>query len=69
MATPIRPFGGGTNICPGRFFALAEFRIVLEVLLAQCEFELLGDVPEANARRTLTGSVPPVKDVRVRKAR
>jgi cytochrome P450 len=36
---PVRPFGGGKSMCPGRFIALNEMRIFAAVMLRHYSFE------------------------------
>jgi cytochrome P450 len=61
---PLIPFGGGKSMCPGRFFAMNEFKITVATLLAWFEIELLSDeVPDFNWARTGFGTYPPVGDV------
>ena len=61
------PFGGGKSMCPGRFFAVNEFKITVATLLAWFDLELLSDgVPPFDLRRTGFGTYPPTHDVRFR---
>lgn len=66
LQSPVRAFGGGANICPGRFFSLNEFRVALLAVLTLCDMEILDPIPDCKANRRITGVIPPVKDVRAR---
>lgn len=61
---PMLPFGAGVSMCPGRFFAINEFKIAVAVLLASFDVELLTTaVPKQDVSRTGFGTLPPVEDV------
>ncbi|MBK8591012.1 MAG: cytochrome P450 [Sandaracinaceae bacterium] len=58
------PFGAGVSMCPGRFFAINEFKIAVAVLLSCFDIELLTTaVPKQDVSRTGFGTLPPVDDV------
>jgi cytochrome P450 len=58
------PFGGGKSMCPGRYFAINEFKITVATLLAWFDLELLSDaVPPFDLSRTGFGTYPPTHDV------
>ncbi len=64
------PYGGGTNMCPGRFFAKQEMMASLAVLLRSFDMEALDPV---EARKTgpderyfPVGALPPDRPVAVR---
>ncbi len=58
------PFGGGKSMCPGRFFAINEFKITVATLLAWFDLELLSDeVPAFDLSRTGFGTYPPAADI------
>lgn len=64
------PYGGGTKICPGRFFAKQEMMAALAVMVQAFEIELV-DPKEASKTRTNmkmfpTGALPPDRKVPVR---
>ena len=60
------PFGGGKSMCPGRYFAINEFKITVATLLAWFDLELLSDqVPSFDLSRTGFGTYPPASDVLV----
>lgn len=68
---PIRfnviPFGGGVSMCPGRFFAINEFKIILASFIHWFDLELLDpDLPAFDYTRTGFGTLPPTRDVRIR---
>lgn len=66
------PFGAGESMCPGRFFARNEFKIVVATLLSAFDVELQSTaVPEMVMSRVGLGVPPPVKDIpfRIRKKR
>jgi cholesterol 7alpha-monooxygenase len=58
------PFGGGRSMCPGRYFAINEFKIAVAIMLAWFDLELVSDeVPPFDLSRTGFGTYPPTKDV------
>jgi cytochrome P450 len=60
----LMPFGGGKSMCPGRFFAINEFKITVATLLAWFDIELLSnDVPGFDLSRTGFGTYAPDRDV------
>jgi cytochrome P450 len=66
--TPVRfhllPFGGGKSICPGRHFAVNEFKLLIALLVAAFEFELVeASEPELDFSRVGLGSMPPKNDI------
>jgi cytochrome P450 len=64
VAFCLLPFGGGQSMCPGRFFARNEFKIVVATLLSAFEVELQSAVvPELMLSRVGLGVPPPQKDV------
>lgn len=66
------PFGGGMNMCPGRYFAKNEFKIVTALLLRSYDVELMShSVPDLTWSRFGLGTPPPAHDVafRIRRAR
>jgi cytochrome P450 len=42
------PFGGGARLCPGRFLALTEIKIVVSMIMRHFELEPDTDAPPAN---------------------
>jgi cytochrome P450 len=44
-ARKLFPFGGGPRLCPGRFLALTEIKIVMSMLMRNFELELDHDAP------------------------
>jgi cytochrome P450 len=54
------PFGGGKSMCPGRYFAINEFKITVGTLLAWFDLELLSnEVPPIDPSRTGFGTASP----------
>jgi cytochrome P450 len=39
------PFGGGTRMCPGRFLAMTEIKMVISMLMRNFELELDTSAP------------------------
>lgn len=67
VAFNMLPFGGGVSMCPGRYFAINEFKIAVATLMLWFDIELLEDAqPDFNYARTGFGTYPPVSDVRFR---
>lgn len=44
-ARKLFPFGGGSRLCPGRFLALTEIKMVISMLVRNFEFELVDGAP------------------------
>ncbi|MCB1614501.1 MAG: cytochrome P450 [Pseudomonadales bacterium] len=60
-------FGGGQNICPGRWFSRNEFKIVIATLLQFFDFQLMeSHLPEVNLTRSGTGTLPPKDKIKAR---
>jgi cholesterol 7alpha-monooxygenase len=74
-AIALQPFGGGTTMCPGRHFALAEIKAFVAIVLCQWEIQYDEDaakhhshlsmgkdgVPNLEQARAGLGSLPPSK--------
>ena len=70
------PFGGGSSICPGRFFAKQEVLAAVAILIWKFEVEFLEFVtmegeksergPEQDGWNVGSGAVVPDRDLRVR---
>ncbi|XP_051468301.1 7-alpha-hydroxycholest-4-en-3-one 12-alpha-hydroxylase [Apus apus] len=63
------PWGAGVSICPGRFFATAEVKMFIFMMLSHYELELVNreeEIPEIDASRWGFGTMQPVRDVRFR---
>ncbi len=61
---PLLPFGAGASMCPGRFFARNEFKIIVATLLSSFDVELTSSaMPELNFGRVGLGVSPPTKDL------
>jgi len=43
LPNPVRPFGGGSSICPGRNFAVYELKLFLARLFCDYEIELINN--------------------------
>ena len=58
------PFGGGQTLCPGRHFALNEFKIIVSILIQWFDIKLKDiSTPAFNLRRVGLGALPPTTDV------
>ncbi|XP_053569733.1 5-beta-cholestane-3-alpha,7-alpha-diol 12-alpha-hydroxylase isoform X1 [Bombina bombina] len=60
------PWGAGTTICPGRFFAVNELKQFVFLVLTYFEFELVNpkeEIPGIDANRWGFGSMQPTYDV------
>jgi cytochrome P450 len=63
----LMPFGAGHSMCPGRFFAVAEIKLLVALMLSRFEFELgAGAWPELDLSRVGLGIHPPKTDLDVR---
>ncbi|XP_009992843.1 PREDICTED: 7-alpha-hydroxycholest-4-en-3-one 12-alpha-hydroxylase [Chaetura pelagica] len=63
------PWGAGVSICPGRFFATAEVKMFIFLMLSHYELELVNreeEVPEIDTSRWGIGTAQPVRDVQFR---
>ena len=61
------PFGGGKSICPGRHFAMNEFKLLVALFVAAFDFELLPAAqPKLDFSRTGLGNLPPTSDIVVK---
>jgi cytochrome P450 len=59
------PFGAGPRMCPGRYLALAEIKMVAAMLLAGFEIESVGTVEGGDVRERMKFTMSPV-DLRLR---
>lgn len=67
VALPLMPFGAGSSMCPGRFFAVNEIKLFLAGVLTQWDIELGSDPePPFELGRAGLGIYPPAHDVSVR---
>ncbi|XP_062978890.1 7-alpha-hydroxycholest-4-en-3-one 12-alpha-hydroxylase-like [Elgaria multicarinata webbii] len=60
------PFGGGTGLCPGRFFAVNEMKMFVFLMLAYFDMELVNaeeEMPMIDVRRHGFGTTKPSHDV------
>ena len=71
LATPVRPFGGGVSMCPGRKFASYEIKIFVAELLHRYDLELLDKDKnlKTDSSRAGVGIYSPLEDVNVRISR
>ncbi|NWU89436.1 CP8B1 hydroxylase, partial [Upupa epops] len=63
------PWGAGVSICPGRFFAVAEMKLFVFLMLSHYDLELVNaeeEIPAIDVRRWGFGTMQPVHDVRFR---
>ncbi|KAJ3288225.1 hypothetical protein HK104_008268 [Borealophlyctis nickersoniae] len=57
------PFGGGSTLCPGRFLARSEIKVVVSTLLSAMDIRLSSEkVPSFDRSRFGFGILPPVGD-------
>jgi cytochrome P450 len=54
------PFGAGPRICPGRYLALAEIKMVAAMLLSGFEIEEVSAPGEGGPQERLTLTMAPV---------
>ncbi|KAM8966380.1 5-beta-cholestane-3-alpha,7-alpha-diol 12-alpha-hydroxylase-like isoform 2-T2 [Pelodytes ibericus] len=60
------PWGAGTTICPGRFFAVNELKQFVFLILSYFEFQLINpeeEIPDIDPNRWGFGSMQPTHDV------
>lgn len=63
----LMPFGAGRSMCPGRFFALAEVKLLVALMLYRFDFELAeGAWPALDLTRVGLGIHPPKTELAVR---
>ncbi len=63
------PWGAGTTMCPGRFFATNELKQFVFLMLSYFDFELKNpdeEIPGIDIRRWGFGSMQPTKEVQFR---
>ncbi|NXP25667.1 CP8B1 hydroxylase, partial [Scytalopus superciliaris] len=63
------PWGAGVSTCPGRFFASAEMKLFVFLMLSHYDLELLSEeeeIPAIDISRWGLGTMQPVHDVRFR---
>ncbi|KAK6510658.1 hypothetical protein TWF506_009760 [Arthrobotrys conoides] len=67
LQSKLRPFGGGTTVCPGRHFAVQEIQAMVAVLVTAFEWDTTGGkVPEINRDFFGAGGLPAKGDVKVK---
>jgi cytochrome P450 len=62
----LMPYGGGSDLCPGRFLAHQEIKIFITCLLQTLDIELLAALPRTLNRRCGLGVLPPESDLPAR---
>lgn len=63
----LMPFGAGRSMCPGRFFAIAEIKLLVALMLSRFELELEpGAWPQLDLSRVGLGIYPPKTELNVR---
>jgi cytochrome P450 len=63
----LMPFGAGRSMCPGRFFAIAEIKLLVALMLSRFELELGDDPwPGLDLSRVGLGIHPPKTELSVR---
>uniref|UniRef100_A0A8C5R1A7 Uncharacterized protein n=1 Tax=Leptobrachium leishanense TaxID=445787 RepID=A0A8C5R1A7_9ANUR len=63
------PWGAGTSMCPGRFFAMNELKQFVFLILTYFEFELINpneEIPAIDPNRWGFGSMQPTHDLQFR---
>ncbi|NXM42567.1 CP8B1 hydroxylase, partial [Gymnorhina tibicen] len=63
------PWGAGVSTCPGRFFATAEMKLFVFLMLSHFDLELVNEeeeIPAIDVSRWGFGTMQPVRDVRFR---
>ncbi|XP_071415976.1 7-alpha-hydroxycholest-4-en-3-one 12-alpha-hydroxylase [Pithys albifrons albifrons] len=63
------PWGAGVSTCPGRFFASAEMKLFVFLMLSHYDLELVNEeeeIPAIDVSRWGFGTMQPVHDVRFR---
>ncbi|XP_068951522.1 7-alpha-hydroxycholest-4-en-3-one 12-alpha-hydroxylase-like [Petaurus breviceps papuanus] len=63
------PWGAGTTVCPGRFFALNEMKMFVFLMVTQYDIELVDQevkIPSINLHRFGIGATQPIHDVQFR---
>ena len=66
IVTPLMLFGGGVSMCPGRYMAMAEIKLLAAMLLLRWEIDALDPVPPPDLRRAGLGVLTPRAQQRVR---
>lgn len=66
MVDPLKTFGGGRHLCPGRKFITFETKAYLAMLFQKFDMTLEDSMPGLNAKTGGIGIVQPDRDVRVK---
>jgi cytochrome P450 len=53
------PFGAGPRLCPGRYLALLEIKMVMSMLLASFDIERVESVDGGEARERMDFTMAP----------
>jgi cytochrome P450 len=59
-------FGSGSSMCPGRFLAIHEIKLMVAYMLTAFEVERVDTTPEFDVTRAGVGVFPPMSDMKVR---
>ncbi|XP_060639455.2 5-beta-cholestane-3-alpha,7-alpha-diol 12-alpha-hydroxylase-like [Anolis sagrei] len=65
----IMPFGGGSTMCPGRYFAVSEMKMFVILMLVYFDMELVNaeeDMPPTDEMRCGFGAASPSRDIQFR---
>ncbi|XP_060639456.2 7-alpha-hydroxycholest-4-en-3-one 12-alpha-hydroxylase-like [Anolis sagrei] len=65
----IMPFGGGSTMCPGRYFAVSEMKMFVILMLVYFDMELVNaeeDMPPTDKTRCGFGAASPSCDIQFR---
>ena len=54
------PFGAGPRVCPGRYLALLEMKMVMAMLLSQFSIEYVGTADGGPVREKLSFTMAPM---------
>ena len=54
------PFGAGPRLCPGRYLAMLEMKMVMAMLLAGFELDSVGTADGAEPRERMAFTMQPV---------
>ncbi|XP_032090786.1 5-beta-cholestane-3-alpha,7-alpha-diol 12-alpha-hydroxylase [Thamnophis elegans] len=66
LRTCVMPFGGGSSMCPGRFFAVSEMKILTILMLTFFDMELVNpeeELPSSIEHRIVIATAHPTRDI------
>jgi cytochrome P450 len=69
VASAFMPFGAGASMCPGRHWAMNEIKMLVALLLQNCDWQLMDGettVPPVDYSRVGIGVYQPKRDMQVR---